>query len=66
MVRGRKGIHATYAGSFSAHIEGGKEQTPKVVHFQLRGNPWRNRIPDDRMQKRAPHGPASRLVVCRA
>ncbi len=34
-----KGIYATYAGSSSAHIEGGKGQTPKVVHFQLRSNP---------------------------
>jgi hypothetical protein len=34
-----KGIYATYAGSSSAHIEGGKGQTPKVVHFQMRGNP---------------------------
>jgi hypothetical protein len=31
--------HAAYAGSSSAHIEGGKGQTPKVVHFQMRGNP---------------------------
>lgn len=34
-----KGIYATYAGSSSAHIEGGKGQTPKVVHFQMRANP---------------------------
>jgi len=34
-----KGIYATYAGSSSAHIEGGKGQTPKVVHFQLRPDP---------------------------
>jgi hypothetical protein len=34
-----KGLFATYAGSASTHIEGGKGQTPKVVHFQLRPNP---------------------------
>jgi len=34
-----KGIWATYSGSASTHIEGGKGQTPKVIHFQLRPNP---------------------------
>ena len=34
-----KGIYATYSGSSSAHIEGGKGQTPKVIHFQLRPDP---------------------------
>ena len=34
-----KGLYATYAGSASTHIEGGKGQTPKVVHFQLRPDP---------------------------
>jgi hypothetical protein len=34
-----KGIYATYSGSASSHIEGGKGQTPKVIHFQLRPDP---------------------------
>jgi hypothetical protein len=34
-----RGVFATYAGSSSAHIEGGKGQTPKVVHFQIRPDP---------------------------
>ena len=34
-----KGIYATYSGSASTHIEGGKGQTPKVIHFQLRPDP---------------------------
>jgi len=34
-----KGIYATYSGSSSAHIEGGKGTTPKVLHFQLRPDP---------------------------
>ena len=34
-----KGIYATYSGSASTHIEGGKGQLPKVVHFQLRPDP---------------------------
>jgi hypothetical protein len=34
-----KGIWATYSGSASTHIEGGKGQTPKVIHFQLRPTP---------------------------
>jgi hypothetical protein len=34
-----RGIFATYAASSSAHIEGGKGQTPKVVHFQIRPDP---------------------------
>ncbi len=34
-----KGIYATYSGSASTHIEGGKGQMPKVIHFQLRPDP---------------------------
>jgi len=34
-----KGIYATYSGSSSAHIEGGKGTTPKVLHFQVRPDP---------------------------
>ena len=34
-----RGIYATYSGSASTHIEGGKGQMPKVVHFQLRPDP---------------------------
>jgi len=34
-----KGIYATYSGSSSAHIEGGKGTTPKVLHFQIRPDP---------------------------
>ncbi|MDE2476615.1 MAG: carboxypeptidase regulatory-like domain-containing protein [Alphaproteobacteria bacterium] len=34
-----KGIWATFSGSASTHIEGGKGQTPKVIHFQLRPTP---------------------------
>ncbi len=34
-----KGIFSTYSGRSAPHIEGGKGQTSKVVHFQLRPNP---------------------------
>jgi hypothetical protein len=34
-----KGIWSTYSGRSAPHIEGGKGQTSKVVHFQLRPNP---------------------------
>jgi len=34
-----KGIYSTYSGRSAPHIEGGKGQTSKVVHFQLRPNP---------------------------
>ncbi len=34
-----KGVFATYSGSASTHIEGGKGTMPKVIHFQMRPNP---------------------------
>jgi hypothetical protein len=34
-----RGIYATYSGSASTHIEGGKGTMPKVIHFQLRRDP---------------------------
>jgi len=34
-----KGIFSTYSGRSAPHIEGGKGQTSKVVHFQVRPNP---------------------------
>jgi hypothetical protein len=34
-----RGLYATFSGSSSAHIEGGKGETPKVVHFQIRPDP---------------------------
>ena len=34
-----KGIFSTYSGRSAPHIEGGKGQSSKVVHFQLRPNP---------------------------
>ena len=37
-----KGVYATYSGSASTHIEGGKGTTPKVIHFQLRPDPLAN------------------------
>jgi hypothetical protein len=37
-----KGVYATYSGSASTHIEGGKGTMPKVIHFQLRPDPLAN------------------------
>jgi hypothetical protein len=37
-----KGLWSTYATRAVAHIEGGKETTSKIVHFQLRPNPLAN------------------------
>ena len=34
-----RGLWSTYSTRSAAHIEGGKGQTSKVVHFQLRPNP---------------------------
>jgi hypothetical protein len=34
-----KGVFSTYSGRSAPHIEGGKGQTSKVVHFQIRPNP---------------------------
>jgi hypothetical protein len=34
-----KGLFSTYSGRSAPHIEGGKGQTSKVVHFQVRPNP---------------------------
>ena len=34
-----KGIFSTYSGRSAPHIEGGKGQQSKVVHFQVRPNP---------------------------
>ncbi len=34
-----KGLFSTYSGRAATHIEGGKGQTSKVVHFQVRPNP---------------------------
>ena len=34
-----RGLWSTYAGRAPFHIEGGKGQTSKVVHFQLRPDP---------------------------
>jgi hypothetical protein len=34
-----RGVFATYSGSASTHIEGGKGTMPKVIHFQLRPDP---------------------------
>jgi hypothetical protein len=34
-----KGLWSTYSDRAATHIEGGKGQTSKVVHFQLRANP---------------------------
>ncbi len=34
-----KGVFATYSGSASTHIEGGKGTMPKVIHFQMRPDP---------------------------
>jgi hypothetical protein len=34
-----RGVFATYSGSASTHIEGGKGTLPKVIHFQLRPDP---------------------------
>lgn len=34
-----KGVFATYSGSASTHIEGGKGTMPKVIHFQIRPDP---------------------------
>ena len=37
-----KGVYATYSGSASTHIEGGKGTMPKVIHFQMRSDPLAN------------------------
>jgi hypothetical protein len=37
-----RGLWSTYAERAAAHIEGGKGQTSKVVHFQLRPDPLAN------------------------
>jgi hypothetical protein len=37
-----RGLWATYGERAVEHIEGGKGQTSKVVHFQLRPNPLAN------------------------
>jgi hypothetical protein len=34
-----KGLWSTFSNRSTAHIEGGKGETSKVVHFQLRANP---------------------------
>ncbi|HYM17250.1 MAG TPA: hypothetical protein VEU06_01700 [Micropepsaceae bacterium] len=34
-----KGVFSTYSGRSAPHIEGGKGQQSKVVHFQIRPNP---------------------------
>ncbi len=34
-----KGLWSTYSTRAVQHIEGGKGNTSKVVHFQLRNNP---------------------------
>ena len=34
-----KGLWSTFSDRAATHIEGGKGQTSKVVHFQLRANP---------------------------